>query len=202
MLVSMIFRIELDGILGAVISAFIIKTGISIVTDTISDIIGVRIDSELAKGIKDSINEFPQVHGAYDLMLHNYGPDEYLGSVHVELDDDMSVKEMDALTRDIAARIYSQYGVYLTIGVYASNTSDEESGRIMSMVREEISDHASILQMHGFYLRKEDKQVSFDLIVDFNEPNTASLIEHIRSELSEKLPGYSFHINIDRDISD
>jgi cation diffusion facilitator family transporter len=202
MLMSMIFKIELDGILGAVISAFIIKTGISIVTQTISDIIGVRIDSELANGIKAAINEYPQVHGVYDLMLHNYGPEEYLGSVHVELDDDMSVKEVDALTRDIAAKIYSQYSVYLTIGVYASNTSDEEAGRIMTAVREEISDHASILQMHGFYLRKEENLVSFDLIVDFNEPNTASLIEHIRSELSEKLPGYTFRINIDRDISD
>ena len=202
MLMSMLFGIELDGILGAVISAFIIKTGISIVAETISDIIGVRIDSELANGIKAAINEYPQVHGTYDLMLHNYGPEEYLGSVHIELDDDMSVKELDTLTREIAAKIYSQYGVYLTIGVYATNSTDEETSRIMTAVREEISDHASILQMHGFYLRKEDKLVSFDLIVDFNEPNPASLIEHIRTELSEKLPEYTFLINLDRDISD
>ena len=200
MLMSMIFKIELDGILGAVISAFIIKTGIGIVSETVNDIIGVRIDGELANGIKAAISEFPQVRGVYDLMLHNYGPEEYLGSVHVELDDGMSVKEVDALTRDIAAKIYSQYSVYLTIGVYASNTSDEESGRIMSAVREEISDHASILQMHGFYLRKEDNLVSFDLIVDFSEPNPAALIDHVRTELSDKLPGYDFHINLDRDI--
>ena len=202
MLMSMLFGIELDGILGAVISAFIIKTGISIVAETISDIIGVRIDSELANGIKAAINEFPQVHGTYDLMLHSYGPEEYLGSVHIELDDDMSVKELDSLTRDIAAKIYSQYGVYLTIGAYATNTTDEETSRIMSAVREEISDHASILQMHGFYLHKEDRIVSFDLIVDFNEPNPALLIEHIRTELSGKYPEYTFHINLDRDISD
>lgn len=200
-LVSMIFGIELDGILGAVISAFILKTGIGIITETISDIIGVRIDSDLATGIKDAINSFPQVHGAYDLIIHSYGPEEYLGSVHVELDDDMSVKEVDALTREIAARIYSQFGVYLTIGIYASNTGDEEAREIMSAVRQAISDHASILQMHGFYLRKGDRYVSLDLMVDYSEPDPDALIEHIRTELSEQFEGYTFHINLDRDIS-
>ena len=200
-LVSMIFKVELDGILGAVISAFIIKTGIGIITGTVSDIIGVRIDSDLASGIKAAISEFPQVHGAYDLLLHSYGPEEYVGSVHVEVDDDMSVKELDSLTREIASKIYSQFGVYLTIGVYASNTDDEQAREIMTAVRSEISDHASILQMHGFYLRKEDSFVSFDLIVDFGEPDPAALIEHIRSELSAKYPDYTFRINLDRDIS-
>ena len=104
----------------------------------------------------------------------------------------MSVKELDTLTRDIASSIYSRFGVYLTIGVYASNTDDEQAREIMTAVRSEISDHAGILQMHGFYLRKEDRFVSFDLIVDFGEPDPGALIEHIRSELSEKYPDYTF----------
>ena len=200
-LVSMLFGIELDGILGAVISAFILKTGIGIITETVSDIIGVRIDADLAAGIREAINAYPQVHGAYDLIIHSYGPEEYVGSVHIEVDDDMSVKELDALTRDISSRIYSQFGVYLTIGVYASNTRDEQAREIMTAVRSEISDHAGILQMHGFYLRKEDRFVSFDLIVDYGEPDPDALIAHISSELSKKYPDYTFRINLDRDIS-
>ncbi len=200
-LASMLFHIELDGILGAVISAFIIKTGISIITGTVSDIIGGRIDGELAAGIRNSVNSFPQVLGTYDLMLHNYGPQEYLGSAHIELDGGMTVMEADALTREISAKIYSEFGVYLTLGVYASDTADAESQAIMSAVREVISDRADILQMHGFYLRKEDRTVFFDLIVDFSERDPQGLVDSIREELENSHPGYTFRISIDRDIS-
>ena len=201
-LISMLFRIELDGILGAVISAFIIKTGYGIITQTVSDIIGVRIDSKLAEGIKNTVCSFPGIRGAYDMTIHSYGPEEYLGSLHVEVDDNMTVREFDALTREIVNRVYSLYGVYLTIGVYASSDTEKTTKEIHSAVHEVISGYAAVLQEHGFYLRKEDNTVTFDLLVDFSEPDPEGLLDHIRNELKERFPDYTFNINIDKDFGE
>jgi cation diffusion facilitator family transporter len=201
-LVSMLFNVELDGILGAVISAFIIKTGISIVTQTVSDIIGVRIDSELANGIIDTVCSFPGIRGAYDMTIHSYGPEEYLGSLHVEVDDDMTIREFDALTREIVNTVYSRYGVYLTIGVYASSDTEKTTKEIHTAVHEVISNYAAVLQEHGFYFKKEDGSVTFDLLVDFSEPDPEGLLDRIRKELEERFPGYTFNINLDKDFGE
>lgn len=201
-LVSLVLGIELDGILGAVISAFIIKTGISIVTSTISDIIGVRIDSTLANGIIDTVCSFPGIRGAYDMIIHSYGPEEYLGSLHVEVDDDMTVRELDALTREIVNKVYSKYGIYLTIGVYASSDTEKTTKEIHSAVHEVISGYAAILQEHGFYLKKEENSVTFDLLVDFSEPDPDKLIDQVRKKLESRFPDYTFNINLDKDYSD
>ena len=80
-IVSIFFHISLEGILGVIISIVIIKASI--------DMLRERVDPELFRKIKESICEVPGVYGAYDLSLHNYGPEDMHGSVHIEVDDDI-----------------------------------------------------------------------------------------------------------------
>ena len=82
-----IFHISLEGILGVIISLVIIKASIDMLRETLDSMIGARADSNLSHKIKESICEFPEVYGAYDLSLHNYGREDIQGSVHVEVDD-------------------------------------------------------------------------------------------------------------------
>ena len=192
---------KLEGILGAVISLFIIKAGIDILRETGSQIIGVRAESELTDSITAQLNAYPEVYGAYDLILHSYGPDEAFGSVHIELDDDLTVRDLDTLTRRIVAQIYQEFGVILTVGVYAANTSDETAQQIREAAKQLVAAYPNILQMHGFYLDHEQKAVSFDLIFDFKEKAPKTALEEIRQKLSEQFPDYRFHINLDRDFS-
>ena len=56
------------------------------------------------------------MRGAYDLVLHNYGPDKNLASVHLELPDTMTVKDVDSLTRRIERKVSEETGVFL-VGV-------------------------------------------------------------------------------------
>ena len=74
-------QISLEAWLGAIISVVIIKAGIDMLRETLSKILGERNDMELAKEIKKTIAGFAGVRGAYDLVLHNYGPDTWQGSV-------------------------------------------------------------------------------------------------------------------------
>ena len=200
--INMIWGVNLEGILGAIISVFIIKAGIEILMESISNIIGARIDAETAEKLKAHVNSYDGVHGSYDLILHNYGPALTIGSVHIEVDDDMPAKDIDVLTRQITGDIYQEFGVLLTVGIYASNETDPQSLAMKTAAAELIGEYPQILQMHGFYVNDKTKLVSFDLIFDFNETHRNDICEEIKKKLTEKFPGYGFMIIIDRDFSD
>ena len=120
-LISIFFHISLEGILGVIISIVIIKASIDMIRETLDSMIGARVDSELSRKIKDSICELPEVYGAYDLSLHNYGPEDMQGSVHVEVDDSLTALEIHNLTRKISIKIYEEFSIILTVGIYARN---------------------------------------------------------------------------------
>jgi len=199
---SMLFGLNLEGYIGAIISLFILKAGIDILRETMSEIIGARVDEELSTSIKESLNAYPEVHGSYDLLLHSYGPQELMGSVHVEVDDALSAREIDALCRRMTADIYRRHGVLLTIGIYASNTSSEAAQAIRAALKREIAKYPQVLQMHGFYVDEAAARISFDVIVDFQEPDRPAVAEKLRSALQTQFPAYTVSVNLDRDFSD
>ena len=199
-LAGMIWSFNLEGIMGSIISVFIIKAGIEILTDTLNSIIGVRFDSELTHSIKAKINSYDEVKGTYDLTLHSYGPMNIIGTAHIEVDDDMTAREIHKLSRKISAEIMFEFGIILTIGIYASNTSGE-FGKIKNIVEEVVSKHSEILQMHGFYAEDKIKYAMFDLVVDF-DCDAGEVREKVIEELKEVCPDYIFDIIMDSDYSD
>ena len=161
--IFLIFHISLEAWLGAVISLVIIKSGIEMLRDTISQILGEKNDPELARSIKKTVVSFPEVQGAYDLVLNNYGPDTWNGSIHIEVPDTYSADRLDQLIRDIQTAVYKQHQVILTaIGVYSMNTRDEEIIETQKKVREIVFSHQYVKQMHGFYLIKDQKAMRLD----------------------------------------
>ena len=135
-IIFLLSGLSLEAWLAAVISLIIIKSGVEMLSDTLSQILGRRADSELAKSVKDSVLSFDEVHGAYDLILHNYGPDYYIGSVHVEVDDTLTAEQLDPLERAIAQKVYQDNGVILTgVGIYAKNTKDDNAPRTRRTTR-------------------------------------------------------------------
>lgn len=194
--------VSLEAYVGVVISIFIIKAGYEMISDTVSDILGRRADEELSKTIKKLLVEEPEILGAYDLFLHNYGPDRNYGSVHVELPDTMTVSEVDTLTRRVQMKIYKETGVIMTgIGVYSHNTTDEETTEIRRKVQKIVMGHEWALQVHGFYLDKENKDMRFDVVMSFDVDHHDGL-EHLYKEICEAFPGYNITIAPDIDITD
>lgn len=201
-IISMTLHWNLEGILGIIISVFIMKAGIEIMNDTLSRIIGLREDDALTSQIRETICADPNVHGAYDLILHNYGPETYFGSVHIEVDDCMTAREIDALSRRIVPQIYERFGVLLTIGIYAANTHSEIAQQLRTAVREETGKYPEILQVHGFYLDESAHAVSFDIMLGYEIQNPAEITAALSRALHAQFPAYAFDINIDRDFSE
>ncbi len=200
--IYLIFKLPLEAFVGVVISCFIIKSGIEMICETLDDIIGKRTDAALSRRIKQLIAEEQEVRGAYDLIISNYGPNKNYASVHIELPDTMTVKEVDSLTRRIELKVFKETGIVLTaVGVYSFNTSNDEAARIQNEVRKIVLRHDWALQTHGFYVDLERKILRFDTVLSFAiSPEEA--IQTLYTEVSAAFPDYELQIAPDVDVSE
>ena len=197
--VYLIWNVSLEAYVGVMISGFIIKAGIEMMIETVKDILGKRGDKEETGRIKTLICEEPEVRGAYDLILFNYGPNKNYGSVHLELPDTMTVDDVDKLTRRVQTKVYLETGVILTgIGVYSYNTSDDETAKIRNTVQETVLAHDWALQLHGFYADTENKTMRFDVVLSF-DIERAEALEILTKEVGELYPDYALQIVSDID---
>ena len=194
--------VSLEAYVGVLISLFIIKAGIEMMKETYDDILGHRADAELSKKIKRILNEEPEVRGAFDLFINNYGPGKDYASVHLELPDTMTVEEVDVLTRRVQMKVFKETGVILTgVGVYSFNTSDDEASRIRNNIQSLVLNHEWALQMHGFFADTDEKTIRFDVVMSFDIDHGEGL-DIICKEVKEAYPDYDIHIVPDIDITD
>ena len=202
-IILLVFKFNIEAYVSVIISLFILKAGVEIIVEAVDDMLGHRVEGEYTKKVKASVLTFPEVHWAYDLVLHNYGPDRYLGSVHIEVDDTMTADKIDALTRNITGKVYEDTGIILTaIGIYSNNSSDEKLMKMRNDITALVVDHKHILQLHGFYVDEEKKKITFDEVGDFDEQDREGLIAHIIGDVKNVLPDYEVSVAIDSDISD
>ena len=195
-------KISLEAYVGVIISTVIIKAGIEMMKETLNDILGKRADTQTTKKIKQLLIEESEVKGAYDLIIHNYGPNKNLASVHLELPDIMTVEQVDVLTRKLQTKVYHETGVILVgVGVYSYNTKNNEISKIYNTIQETVMAYNWVLQMHGFYVDIEKKEIRFDIVMSFEiEPKEG--IKIISEKLAKIYPEYKFQIIADVDISD
>ena len=201
-LLYMTTHFSVEAYLGAVISCVIIKAGVEMLNETQSRILGRRAEGDLAQQVKETILGMEGVGGAYDLVLHDYGPNRTLASVHVEVPDTMTADRIDAMARRINEAVYRNHHVIMTaVGVYSVNTKDDDAHALEQKVREIVMAHDHILQIHGFYADTEKKTIRFDIVIDFAEKNMRGLYGQILDELRKEFPEYQIHIALDTDIS-
>ena len=202
-IVYMIFGLSLEAWLGAIIAIVIIKAGFDMLRDTLSKILGERADAGLAHAIKDTISSFEEVNGVYDLVMHNYGPDSYNGSVHIEVPDTLSADDLDKLLRKIQVRVYQEHDVILTaIGVYSYNTTDPDAVRARETVSKIVENVEHVLQMHGFYIDKAEKTIRFDIVISFDAPDKRAVYREVYDKVVNEFPGYALQIAMDTDFSE
>ncbi len=199
----MTFGLSLEAWLGAAISVVIIRSGIDMLRETISQLLGEKVDADLAKEIKKTVLSFPGVTGAYDLVLNNYGPDIYNGSIHIEVPETYTASDLDELLRAITIKVYEEHQVILTaIGVYSVNTSDPKICQMREKIFEEVLAKPYVNQIHGFYVNEEKKTIRFDVVISFDAPDRRQAWTQICGSVKEMYPDYTPMIALDTDFSE
>ncbi|MBR0488569.1 cation transporter [Candidatus Saccharibacteria bacterium] len=196
--ISFVWHVSLEGYLGLLVSVFIIKTAVEILREGVGDLIGTQADVELMEKVRETIKEDARVQGVYDLALHSYGPNKIIASAHVQLGDGMKTKEIHRLSREIEVKVYNEYGIILTLGVYAANDSGEAK-QMKAKVEKLLEEYDTLKQVHGFYVDETAKMISFDVIFDFAERDMLRKVKEIRRKVKKLYPDYEVYIILDTD---
>lgn len=200
--IMLLWNVSIDGYLGALISLVIIKAGIEMLASPVNELLGTSIPAELTSQIKQEIGEFEGVHGVYDLILHNYGPDVKIGSLHVSVYDTMSAHEIHGLTRKITTQMFVRHGIIMTVGVYAIATGENRMSELQTKVIQTLSAHQEIVQVHGFYYSERDKMLSVDVVPDISVHDDAALIAQLTAEIQPLVPEMQVVVVVDHNYSE
>ncbi|MBQ6595619.1 MAG: cation transporter [Clostridia bacterium] len=193
--------ISLEAWVGVVISAVIIKSGVEMLQETLNELLGKRADRELVHAVQETICENPRVYGAYDLILHSYGPDKMVGSVHVEVDDTLTATEIDRLERQISAEVYRAHGIIMSgIGIYAVNTTSPLVQEMRQRAEDILKGYPGVLQTHGFHVDEENRSLSMDVILDFELPDRQAQFRDISQAFRDAFPGWNIMLTLDLDV--
>ena len=200
--VMLIWGISLDGILGALISVVIIKAGIEMLASPVNELLGARVSPDLIREIKQEVMGVEGVHGVFDIILHNYGPDVMIGSLHISVLDTMSAHEIHGLTRRISALMYEKHGIILTVGIYAVATGENQRADLQSKVMKALATHKELVQVHGFLYSERDKMLSVDVVPDISCHDDVALCRHLTEEIQALVPDLQVAIVIDHNYSE
>ena len=200
--VMLLWGVSLDGILGALISLVIIKAGIEMLASPVNELLGTSISEDFAKQIQKEVSDFEGVHGVFDLILHNYGPDVKIGSLHINVYDTMSAHDIHGLTRKISTYMYEKHGIIMTVGVYAIATGENRRAELQSKVMQTLSAHEEIVQVHGFYYSEKDKMLSVDVVPDISVHDDDAFVRKLTKEIQPFAPDMQVVIVVDHNYSE
>lgn len=199
-ILNLVFGWRLEGWIGIMIACLIIKTALSMMSETTTAMLGQRTDIKMAQKIRKYLLNNDTVQAVYDLALHDYGPTNLVGSAKIQVSSSLTAIEIHKITQKLEAEILRKYDVAMTIGIYAQN-SDAESEMIWQTIKKLVAAMPEILQVHGLLVESQKKRVYFDAVIDWQEENPKKAVRNLVKELESKHPEYTFTGNIDVDVS-
>lgn len=167
----------------------------------IGQLLGTGVPRELTDEIRKEVKAFPNVHGVYDIILNYYGPDTIIGSLHVNVLDTLTAREIHGQTRDISEEMFQKHGIILTVGVYAINT-EGKLGSLQKDVMTFINSQPDVLQSHGFYYYSNQNLVTIDIIPNESVHDDNVFAEEMKKKLHAQFPDYKFSIVIDHNYTE
>ena len=142
--------IRIDGFAGLAVAAFILCSGIQLAKDTVNPLLGESADRSLREDIVDYICQNPKVLGYHDLMVHDYGPGQRFGSLHVEMDQREDPLSCHELIDDMERLCLEKYNVHLVIHYDPVVVGDPEQDSLRATIFDTLQTMDSRLNLHDF----------------------------------------------------
>ncbi len=199
-LVFLIFGLSLDAYAGVLISLLIIKAGFDSLKETLGDILGRPGDHDLAVKIYKEIMKTDGILSAADMMLHNYGPEAWSGSVNVEIDHKKTVGELYQVIHSLQLRIMHEYKVTMVFGIYAVDNDGEKIKELRTNVRDFIRQNEHIKSFHAVYIDSADGRIYVDFIVDYALSDWDGVRAQFEAYMKELYPDYRIELTIETEF--
>lgn len=165
--VFIVFRFSVDAYAGIITSLFIFKAGFDILKDTLANLLGQPVEKETADELYSIIRSTPGVLNAADMILHNYGPDRYSGSVNIEMDHQMTVEQLYSTIHKLQLDIMHQKGITMVFGIYAVDRDHSEIKQMRQQIANYVRGKEHVISYHALYLEPQTNVIYVDLVVDY-----------------------------------
>jgi len=202
-MVNLLFDLNLDGIIGLAVALFVLYSGIGIIKDAISPLLGQRADRQLVEKITRLVLSHEKVLGIHDLLVHDYGPGQCYASAHVELSADEDALECHDIIDDIECDVLEELNVHFVIHYDPVMVDDEERREMFAFVSRILEDMDGQLSMHDFRVVRGSKRpkLVFDLSVPYSmQGEHRSIKQRIDEELRRSGKKYITVIRFDGEV--
>jgi cation diffusion facilitator family transporter len=207
-LISTVFGFSLDGFIGLLVSILIIHSGISMIKETLGPILGQAPSYQFVNQIKQKVLSHEQIKGIHDFILHSYGPQKTLISLHAEVDCNANLTAIHNIVDKVEREIKQEFCCEIVIHIDPVITDDVHVCEVFNKLKEIAKNVDSKITIHDFrmisdkdFIRNDGKNtvtLIFDVILPINL-DEAPVLEKIRSDLKNTYNTYDTIINIDRD---
>lgn len=195
-------NINLDGVGGVIVAFFILYAGYEAARDTIDPLLGLPPEPEFVKQVEEIVLSHDMILGFHDMVVHDYGPDQRMISLHAEVPGDYNIFEAHDLIDHVEHELRETLGCETVIHMDPVKMDDEREGEIkdylLSRIHGEINDAITI---HDFRMAECDgyTKLIFDAVVPYDTKLKEKEVRRRIAELVEGLEGeYQVEIDIDR----
>ncbi len=196
------FNVQIDGILGLAVAAFIFWSGITLIRETISPLLGEAPDEGLVLQIQEMALAYDGVLGIHDLVVHNYGPGKIFASIHIEVDAAVDVMESHDLVDTIEKDITTELNILLTAHLDPVKTDDPNREPLSRIISDVIATMDGVLSFHDLRIvpGNSHTNVIFDIVIS---PECKTSQADIKEKLCNAISEYNskFFCVIDFDIN-
>ena len=194
--------INVDAIAGLIVSAIVIWSGISIAKDTLEPLIGERVPAELYQKITDIVESYDGIVGTHDLIVHNYGPNRSMATIHAEVPNDVNIEVSHEIIDKIERDVKKDLNILLVIHMDPVEMRDEEVLSLREKTSRIVHALDPKLNFHDFRVLKENEQrnLIFDLVIpdSYSEKDANRVMHQLVSLLHEMDGNVECIITLDR----
>ncbi len=193
----------IDGVMGIVVSLFILLSGFDIIKETVDELLGQPADEELVEKLSEMVEENPYALGMHDLIIHSYGPGNLIGSVHIEVDGKGNIMEIHDVIDELERDIYEELGIRMTIHMDPVEMDNELLNECKTMMVGIVKNIDKKLSLHDFRMVTGPSHTNliFDLVVPHDcKLNEKDIKIAINDSLKDKETRYYTVITFEREF--
>lgn len=205
MIVTFVFKINIDGFMGLLVSCFIIYSGIKTAKESLSPLLGQMPEKTLVEDIKAMVCGYEGIIGIHDLIVHNYGVGKSYVSFHAEVSSSMELTEAHRLIDIIEKDFKEKFNCTVTIHIDPVDLNDSESALLCKKVNEIVRNIDQSLSIHDFRVLKDkgEKSVVFDLALPYKfKYSDIDIRNMVSSAIKEIDENANIIINVERQLAE
>jgi len=200
MLLSLITNVAIDGYVGVLMAFVFFKSGYDIANEALAKIMGTSTERAIADNIKKIVKSYDGILGVHDLVVHNYGPDRHMASIHAEVPMDVAIEKSHAIIMEIEAAVLQELGISLVIQMNPIDLSDDRLKQMSQLTRNLLQDKYPELSPNEF--RIINSQPLPILVFDLEIPHQGqkkvdALKAAVISDMKQLAPDYDYEIDIE-----